>query len=760
MLVDRFNALRERLEALKAGRPPPLGLLGRARALFARDDGEASLDALTELDRDLERAGVQTSADARLLRELGATRGRLKELSIGLKARAEAALAQYEAALAEAERLAALEATPTPLVRQIDDAFVRLARVVKVAAVFDRPVAPLAATEPIEVFPRPRPPRAAAPASARLAVAEFLAERARGAVEDSAQKRRDLELAYEIVLRMSADATADRDRVRSLRLQLGAARDRVRSSPAVKSFDELVRHLRHTARRDPRTAYKSLRALYDRAVEAGDEALANVAGQAVQALVPKDGAAKLVERDELKRALGYREPTRLDRPEKLPVGGKAGLEDEVADALRQLAFELDEDRQKALELAAGCARYFDVEDALSEEIVEAELKATRAVQRRVPYPTQTMSYEFTNRIDELEHFVIAHPGALILDLAAGRQMVRAFLEEEPPPKPKRVKKTAVRVYVLDASGSMHGARARFRDAILVAELNAIRVKAKVGLPFDPLYFSFFNDVPTELTRVESGEDAARHIDKLFRESPAEGQTDISLALMAAFDSIGKAQGKDPYLSRATVVLVTDGEDGVDLELIRKTKKPYEGLEIDLSFISLGEENTDLKSLVLEQRQGGGRAFYHHLSDAEIQLARTEFDSAWRTLLPSEVPLTDDVLERLLPHLEALEAIASGRPAKAPERLDLQFDALFPETPAKGRAQPKVVARLVDILDAVAEAASLAPADGRAGEAVALLTHLLSVYELTPQRYLEALGANDEALRRALARVRLTCRPFS
>ncbi|MEW6430758.1 MAG: vWA domain-containing protein [Myxococcota bacterium] len=760
MLVDRFNALRDRLDALKAGRPPPLGLFSRARALFARDDGQASLDALAALDAELDRAGVHTVADARLLRELGATRGRLQALSQGLSARALEAIDQYEEALGEAERLAALKSTPVPLVRQLGEAFPRLARIVKVAAVFERPVPPGAPPPDGELLPRARPPGRLAPSSARLAVAEFLADRARQAVEDSAQKRRDLDVAYELVLRMSADAQADRDRIRGLRVQLGAARDRVRSSPAVRSFDELIRHLRHTARRDPRTAYKSLRALYDRAVEAEDEELTKVASAAVQALLPSEGAATLVQRDELRRSLGYREPARPERAEKLPAGGKGGVEDAVADALAQLAFELDEDQRRALELAAGCARYFDVEDSLSEELVEAELKATRPVQRRVPYPTQLMSYEFTNRVDDVEHFVVAHPGTLILDLAAGRQMVRAYLEEEPPPKPRRVKKTAVRVYVLDASGSMHGARARFRDAILVAELNAIRVKAKVGLPFDPLYFSFFNDVPTDLVRVDSGADATRHIEKLLRQSPAEGQTDISLALMAAFDSIGKAQGKDPYLARATVVLVTDGEDGVDLELIRKTKKPYEGLEIDLSFISLGEENPDLKSLVLEQRRGGGRAFYSHLSDSEIQLVKTEFDSAWRTLLPAEVPLTDDVLERLVPHLEALEAIAEKRPARLPVRADSQFDALFPEKPAPSRAPEKVVARVVDILEAVAEAAALASADMRAAEAVTLLNHLLGVYELTPARYLEAVGAQDEALARALARVRLTCRPFS
>jgi hypothetical protein len=67
---------------------------------------------------------------------------------------------------------------------------------------------------------------------------------------------------------------------------------------------------------------------------------------------------------------------------------------------------------------------------------------------------------------------------------------------------------------------------------------------------------------------------------------------------------------------------------------------------------------------------------------------------------------------------------------------------------------------VDVLEAVAEAAALAPPDARPAEAVTLLTHLLDVYELAPARYLEAIGTPDEALERALARVRLICRPFS
>lgn len=755
MLVERFNALRGRLDALKQGKPPSLTLGERARLLFAADDGVVELVALRGLDEELERAGVHTVADARLLRELGEVRGRLGELSEGLLARAEASLSEYELAVREAERLFVSKRLTAELVHSLEDDFRRLGRVVKVAVVFQ---APVPAQVPFELFARPARGRPVAPASARLALAEFLASRGTREVADTARRRRDLDLAYEIVLRLGSDAAGERDRARKLRLELAGARERVRAAPAVRSLEDLGRHLRHTARRDPGTAWRSLRALYERAVEAGDVELARVANAAAHAIAAPGALPKAAQRAEGLRAAGWREPRHVDVAERLAPGGKAGLDDALASELAQLAFGLDDDQRRAMELAAGCARYFDVEDSLAEEIVEAELKATRSVQRRVPYPTQRMSYETTNSLDQLPHFVLDRPGQLVLDLASGRQLVRTYLEEEPPPKPKRARKTAVRVYVLDASGSMYGARARFRDAILIAELNAIRVKAKAGLPFDPLYFSFFNDAPSDLVRVDSGDEAARQIEKLFHASPAEGQTDISLAVMGAFDSIGRAQGKDPYLARATVVLVTDGEDGVDLELIRKTRSPYAGLEIAMSFISLGEENPDLKSLVLEQRASGARAFYHHVSDAEIRLARTEFDSAWRTLLPPDVAVTPDALERLLPHLEALEQIAQGREAPRLEGADAQFDTFFPAAPAAPTSSPAgaLVQRVVDCLDAVSEAVALAPADARRAEAVTLLTHLLELYGVSVPAYLAALGARDEGLQRALGRVRLVC----
>lgn len=757
MLARRLTELRRRLDALHQPAPAPGGWRGWGLGKKARGPEDLAMPVLTALDRELNRVGVHTAADAQLLHELGVRKGRAGALAQGLQSRAQQALEEVEECLRRVERAWRTGELPPGALTTLERSFNPLARAVKVAELFARPTAD-ALGEDFEIFTGPAGPRKdRVPSSARMAAAEFFASRAQGNVADVVQKRRDLDLAHELLLRLGADH--DRERGLALRRQVAEARERTRAVPAVRSLDELLRHVRHTARREPQVAYQSLRGLYERALEAGDAELALAARTALTPLLPsRQQLASMVEgaeRDALAHWFG--EEAEEGRGE--PAAPPSDPDELLAD----LAYSLRPEQLATFELAAGCARYFDVEDALSEEIVLADTQKARPVPRRVPYPTQTMTFETTGSLHEVHNFVLTDPRTLLRDLAANRQLVRAYLEEEPPAKPRKVKRTAVRVYVCDASGSMHGARARFRDAIVIAELNNLRVKARRGEPFDPLYFSFFNDVPTELARVDTAAEATRHIEKLFRESPAEGQTDISLALMSAFDSIRAAQGRDPYLARATVVLITDGEDRVDLDLIRRTRAPMDALDIALSFISLGEENPDLRSLVREQRAAGGRAFYHHLSDEEIQWARTEFDTPWRTLLPRDVPATGDVLEQLAPHLEALEAVAAGRGAPGAVAVDASFEALFPGKPTApaGREKPgpDVVNRVVDILGAVVETASLAPADRRASESVVLLQHLLSVYGLTPARYLDALSTGGLPVREALERLRLLCRPF-
>jgi hypothetical protein len=728
---------------------------------------DLSLPTVTALDRALERVGVHTLADARLLLELGVRKGRAGELASGLRSRADDALEEFERTLGDVEKLHRAGRTPPGARTALERGFIRLSRVLRVADLFLSPTPQARTEDGFEIFTRPGPlwSDRGAPSKARMAVAEFLAQRARGNVEDLVQKRRDLDMAHELLLRIGMEH--DRDRGVALRNEVAQARERVRELPATRSLGELVQEVRRTASREPGRAWHLLRGLYERALEANDFRLAAAARAALEPMMPSREPMRALlefsERDELTRWFGET-PTAIHGPGGLKEAPKASNAD---DLLADLAFALKPEQLTTFELAAGCARYFDVEDALTEEVVEVNTRKVRSMPRRVPYPTQNMTFERTGSLHDVHDFVLSDPRMLLYDLAAHRQTVRAYLEDEPPPRPKRMRRTSVRVYVCDASGSMHGTRARFRDAIIIAELNNLRVKARQGQPFDPLYFSFFNDTPTELARVDTAREATRQIEKLFRDSPAEGQTDITLALMSAFDSIRAARGRDPYLARATVVLVTDGEDRVDLELIRRTRAPMDALDIALSFISLGEENPDLKSLVLEQRARGGRAFYHHLSDQELQWARTEFDTPWRTLLPHDVPVTADVLDALAPHLSALEALASGRTvSSAPVTSEASFDALFPEPKRLSRQKltgevpgPEVGARVVDILDALVEAASLAPADRRATESLSLLHHLLGVYQLTPARYLAVLATGSPEVHERLRRVRLLCHPF-
>ena len=764
MLGSRLARLRLRLDALQGRVSQPEGLRGWWKGVTSPSEVDLSLPTVTALDRALERVGVHTLADARLLLELGVKKGRVGALATGLGERANESLEEFERTLDAVEKMHQSGRTPPGARTALERGFVQLARVLRVADLFLSP-SPATPSEALEIFARPASAghEQGAPSKARMAVAEFLARRARATVDDVVQKRRDLDIAHELLLRIGMEH--DRERGVALRHEVAQARERVREVPATRSVAALVEQVRLSATREPHLAWRSLKGLYDRALEAREPEIAAAARAALAPLLPaRDSLRALLEsseREELRHWFGESVPPSAEEPELARQQGSSP--DEL---LADLAFSLRPEQRAAFELAAGCARYFDVEDVLSDEIVEVNTRKVRPVPRQVPYPTQNMTFERTGGLHDVHNFVISDPRMLVYDLAAHRQMVRAYLEDEPPPESKKKKRTAVRVYVCDASGSMHGPRARFRDALIIAELNNLRVKVRQGKPFDPLYFSFFNDIPTELSRVDTALQATRQIEKLFHHSPAEGQTDISLALMSAFDSIRAARGRDPYLARATVVLITDGEDRVDMELIRRTRAPMDSLDIALSFVSLGEENPDLKSLVEEQRARGGRAFYHHLSDREIQWARTEFDSPWRTLLPRDVPVTPEAIDALAPHLAALEALAAGRALPtAALASEASFDALFPEPERLSREEarevpgPEVGERVADILDALVEAAALAPADRRATESVVLLRHLLEVYQIPPARYLATLATRGPDLHGRLTRVRLLCRPF-
>jgi hypothetical protein len=753
MLGARLEVLRARLDALRAGRgsKPPWWL--RVQSRFAAGAHAPALPLLEALDRELDLVGVHTSADVRLLRLVQGTSGRAAALSAGLWTRAEVAVDEFAGALREAELSAYFGRLPPGRSSELEHAFGALARAVKVAIVFARPDADRASRI---LDARPRKPQPA-PRDARLAIAEFLCERARLEVADLPGRRRDLAWAQALLLG-DAEQKEDRPRLRQLRLDVATARERERAAPLAASLGVLVNHLRHVAVSDPRQAWRSTRALYERAVEASDEPLASIACAALDALVPDEASLRRgLERDEARRSLGCREDARGATAPRARTPSALGG-DSVAEALAELALGLSEDARLALEFSAQAARCFDVDGPFEADGAWAEVGPRRPVLGRAPYPTPMLSFEHTGSLERLQDFVVDHPKLLLLRLASNQMLVRTYLEEQrPPPRPRR--RTAARVYLLDASGSMLGARARLRDALLTAELNRVRLRARLGEPFDPLYFAFFADHPGELACVDSGAEATRQLELLFQRSPAGGGTELTAALRCAFESVASARGRDPYLATATIVLITDGEEPVDLEVVRECRATLRAVDLKLSVICLGEENADLKRLVEEQREVGGAAFYHHLDDLELAVVPTEFDSLRRTLLPMDVDVTPGALERLAPHLTALEQLAHRRTVVPAPTPDDQFDALFPEIAGVVGPARELAIRVGELLDAVAQAAALAPIGSRAAEAIGLLTHLLGLFGIGVPRYLEVVAEGSAALGATLRRLRLVCRRF-
>jgi hypothetical protein len=86
----------------------------------------------------------------------------------------------------------------------------------------------------------------------------------------------------------------------------------------------------------------------------------------------------------------------------------------------------------------------------------------------------------------------------------------------------------------------------------------------------------------------------------------------------------------------------------------------------------------------------------------------------------------------------------------------RFDALFPDPTSAPTSEDD--AWTVDALEAIAEAASLAPFEERAAESVVLLEHLLARREVPVAAHLVRHSHPGPRTVEALRRLRLLCRP--
>lgn len=753
MAVLSTSALRDALDRLRDGEPPAAGVWDRL--VHRGDEPLPATPELLALDAELNRAGVHTLADARLLGRLAREDKRAAALAAGLHRRVRKALAELEQHLegiARRQRLLG-KSSPTALDRA-EGLATRLDRAIAVEQAITAP-AQKAAQEfaPFAHVPHLRPP----PQRAELAAVERYLERAQAQGADLRKKRRDLDRAHALLLSLSAElAQDDRRRVQGLRAELADERHRLGSLEALAAPGESLPRAVERALADGRAeqAYRGLLAMHRAGLASGDAALATTSRAALEQL-----AGGMAEPLGVARA---HDPARAICDRAGPGALRTLLEQAQAqpDALLDAAYGLSNAQRTLFDLALTAGELFDAsgeDEVLDDDAPTSEAPSAR--RSRVPFPTASMDFTTARGIEELRDFVIGDPRLILYDLANGTQLVRAHYEEEGPAK-RRARRSAVRVYVCDASGSMRGNRARFRDAVLIAELNNLSLRAQANREVWPIYYAFFTDAAPQLSRVDTAARAQQLIAELVGQSPARGRTDITWALVSAFEAIHEARGRDPDLARATVVLVTDGEDQVDRERIDAARAPVGDLEVTLNFISLGEENPTLRSLVTAQKDRGRRAFYTHLTDEDLAASAAPPDAALRTLLPEfpELALTADS-PAVKAALDALAALARGAPESEGPPASSRFEAYFPSR--LDRAAPSAAARadlerVRDLLGAVTDALSLAPAEERPGEAVELLEHLLALYGLGLARYRAVLVLHDAEVVRQLARLRLLC----
>jgi hypothetical protein len=302
---------------------------------------------------------------------------------------------------------------------------------------------------------------------------------------------------------------------------------------------------------------------------------------------------------------------------------------------------------------------------------------------------------------------------------------------------------------------MRGSRARLRDGLLLAEMDALRRQALDGVPVDPVDVCFFGDRTLRFERIETAAAARTWIGQLVEGGPCSGMTELSAALAGAAQWLQEAR-RDPALASALLVVVTDGEDAVDAARIEAAWAPLRALPVSLRVVCLGDENPWLKGWVARQRAAGRDAGWLHLDDASLAGMPIDFDFRPPTLLPEPDKVEGVELEQLRPHLDALARIAEGEEPPRPPVDLARFDTMFPEPPVAPASADD--AWTADALEAIAEAASLAPFEERAGESLVLLEHLLAQREVPVAAHLTRHVRPGPRTAEALRRLRLLCRP--
>ncbi len=653
-----------------------------------------------------------------------------------------------------------------------------------------RTVETQAAADPPAEPAQPLEPGASRLIELELAAIDHIIEAARSETQFLERRRRLLEGARRLLLDANAALSLDRsgvvERQRHLAREITKI-DRLEAAGLSATVALSYQAKQHLRRGDRDRLYAALVALDGFALATGDVEVQGRTGAALERL--HTGAPSSVG-DDAKEGLG-RSATELFgadvvetiREQYATLRERAGgdtTDPELSRlALEYLAPGTEDAALSALVSVDGC---FEVGASLSP----VRVREIHEVARLVTHPTPELLLVPAREARDLPSAVVTDPRAILLDLAAGRLLARKFVRRDRRSVTRTRLIGEVRVYLLDGSTSMldeglEGARARVRDAILLAELATLmrRLADRSREVRLSLFYRFFTKRLGDLRRVATPAEALAGMADVVG-SARKGGTDIQGALVSSMELIRDRKREDPDLARAGIVLVTDGNAPVDADVVRAAREDAGDVAISISVIALGEENPVLRDLVARQRARGERAFYHHLSDdALVALCKGDALGPAVHAPPDDRKTIDAGVEDLLLELEDLERSRAGRTSADEGRqganaleeaatrdrasLDRRYERWFP--PGSGKPPPNerpdesdedvIAARVVlaTIVEVVGELGGRGLR--RKADAIDLVERLLPDARLSPARFHEvvargALGFELGQLHRAVA----------
>lgn len=454
-----------------------------------------------------------------------------------------------------------------------------------------------------------------------LGAIDHLLELARAEHEYLGRRRDHLEAARRLLLDASAALPLGdegvRVRLRTVAIEL-ARIDRYVAAGIDPDVELLYQARQAASRGDELRLRGALSAISEYQSRAGSVRGAELAARAVQRLwgdprVLSDDLRRQADRRFAEESLGADVVAQVEAA--YLARRKASADKALSASVRASeASYLEDGVTQTLTCAAAVDGYFELGGHVSPVRVTEHERFVRVVR----HPAAAMQLLPAVGVEDLRDALIDDPRLVLMHLATGRLLARRYVEMHQREITKTGLETEVRVFLLDGSGSMGGARARVRDALLLAELSTLKKRLSTPRHVRPvLFYAYFDEKVGPMRRVDSVASTLAAIQEVI-ETRREGGTDIEGALLASFETLRQLRQSDNELARAQIVLITDGAATVDEPtLIAKRKEAQGQVPLGVSVIALGEENTALRGLVARQRAQGERAFYHFADDDTV-----------------------------------------------------------------------------------------------------------------------------------------------